>query len=56
MSARLVFIWLLSFLVMVFFAIIYNMYIFMTKKEPGKKSLMEEAVNEDKNTDKMDYR
>ena len=53
MSVRLVFIWLLSFLGMVFFAIIYNMYIFMTKKEPGKKSLMEEAVNEDKNTDKM---
>lgn len=53
MSARLVLVWLLSFLGMVFIAIIYNMYIFMTKKEPGKKSLMEEAVNEDKNTDKM---
>ena len=53
MSARLVFIGLLSIMGVVFLLIILGMYIYMKRTTSSGKSLMEEAVNEQKNTEKM---
>lgn len=53
MSARLVFIGLLSIMGVVFSLIILGMYIYMKRTTSSGKSLMEEAVNEQKNTEKM---
>ena len=51
---RLIFILLLSVSGLIFLAIIFGMYIYMKRTVSGGKSLMEEAVNEQTDTTKME--
>ncbi|MGP1568083.1 MAG: hypothetical protein ACTTHM_05150 [Peptoanaerobacter stomatis] len=53
MGGRLIFITMLSFLGIIFFAIVFRMYIYMKRTVSDGKSLMEKAVNEQTNTEKM---
>jgi len=53
MSGRLILIGLVSFLGIIFLAIVIKIYIYMKRTVSNGKSLMEEAVNKQKNTTKM---
>ena len=52
MSGRLIFIAMISFLGISFFAIILGMYLYMKKTVSKGKSLLDEAVNTQENTSK----
>lgn len=55
MGGRLIFIGIISIMGLVFSAIILKMYFYMKKRASDGKSLMEEAVNEQTNTEKMRF-
>ena len=55
MSGRLVFIAMISFLGISFFAIILGMYLYMKRTVSKGKSLLDEAVNKQENTSKMTF-
>lgn len=55
MSGRLIFIAMISFLGISFFAIILGMYLYMKKTVSKGKSLLNEAVNTQENTSKMTF-